>query len=218
MKKIMIIIGATLFASLLITSCGGGKTNTDEQKDNSSESKDEKESPYQGNSGSFIDERDNQTYNWVKIDGKIWMAQNLNFEPEDKSAGVCYGGRSSNCDEYGRLYHPQDMVKSNYSDGYAPKGWHIASEKEWSDLLKALGGDVNGVSKLINGDFKAKFGGYGVLGSTDYKDLSTAAYFWATSGDDFMKIVLTNDKIEFTPVSSISNDRHFLYSIRCVAD
>ncbi len=210
----MTIFGAIIFASFILSSCGGGKTNTDEQKDNTTEVKDEVESPYKGNSGSFVDDRDNQSYNWVRIGDQIWMAQNLNFEPEDKGAGVCYGGRSSNADEYGRLYHPQDMVSGNY----APKGWHIASEKEWSDLLKTLGGEVAGVSKLINGDFKAKFGGYGELGSTNYKDLNTTAYFWATSGDDFMKIVLTKDKIEFIPVSSISNDRHFLYSIRCVAD
>jgi len=196
MRRILTIITVIIFISFFLLSCGG----------------------YKGNSGTFIDKRDNQTYKWVRLGDQIWMAQNLNFEPEDKADGVSYGGRSSNSDKYGRLYHPGEMSKSDWREGYAPKDWHIASEKEWSDLLKYLGGEIEGVSKLIEGEFNAKFGGYGRLGTVNYQELDSAAYFWATSGSDYMMIKLTNDEIEFIPVSDISNDRHFKYSLRCVAD
>ena len=41
----------------------------------------EPEAPYNsftGNSGIFVDSRDNQTYPWVRIGTQIWMAKNLN--------------------------------------------------------------------------------------------------------------------------------------------
>lgn len=111
--------------------------------------------------GEMIDERDNQVYKTVEINGKTWMAQNLNFHEyttgvaEDdslvhnlKNASRCYGDSSVYCDVCGRLYHWQAVMNIDFSldsatklslfktqhQGVCPNGWHIPSEEEWMAL------------------------------------------------------------------------------------
>jgi len=76
-----------------------------------------------GTSGIFVDDRDNKSYKWVKIDELIWFAENLNYAVEGSK---CYGEGGqvevinghdnssyitlssaeiqANCTKYGRLY------------------------------------------------------------------------------------------------------------------
>jgi hypothetical protein len=87
--------------------------------------------------GKFTDSRDGQTYQTIKIDNQVWMAENLNYRTS--SGSWCYDNSSDNCEKYGRLYTWET------AKGVCPSGWHLPSTKEWSVLIANLGGkDVAG--------------------------------------------------------------------------
>jgi uncharacterized protein (TIGR02145 family) len=92
--------------------------------------------------GTFTDERDGRTYRTVKMpDGKIWMAQNLNYKPESGNYWF-YKKDESMGEKYGRLYDwDTAMVVS-------PVGWHLPSLEEWNDLVSAVGGEEVAGKKL----------------------------------------------------------------------
>jgi uncharacterized protein (TIGR02145 family) len=84
-------------------------------------------------SGTFTDSRDKKTYKTVKINGKTWMAENLNYEVKNflaKGNSKCYNDDPANCIKYGRLYNLDEAMKA------CPKGWHLPSSAEWDILLK----------------------------------------------------------------------------------
>ena len=112
---------------------------------------------------SMTDDRDGQVYRTVTIDGRTWMAENLNFDPgqggsEDAKYdwSWCYDSIPENCYVAGRLYTwaaAVDSVKlatdaENPLDcgyrkgcglkgtvqGICPSGWHLPSKWEWESL------------------------------------------------------------------------------------
>ncbi len=112
---------------------------------------------YPKESGTFMDNRDNQEYRWVKIGEQIWMAENLNFgtmiDPRDHTSTYdfpikyCYDNDENNCEEYGALYPWGTLMNGEGSSNYVPSGikgicpsgWHIPSDEEWNDLERYLG-------------------------------------------------------------------------------
>jgi uncharacterized protein (TIGR02145 family) len=107
-------------------------------------------------SGEFTDARDGKKYKTVKIGSQTWMAENLNYKP---SAGysLCYDNKESNCDKYGRLYDFGTAEKA------CPSGWHLSSDTDWSNLVKAAGGAAAAHAKL-----KAKSGWSNGNGTDDF--------------------------------------------------
>ena len=92
--------------------------------------------------GTFIDSRDGKTYKTVKIDNRIWLAENLNFATDSNS--YCYENNPSNCDVYGRLYNWENAKKA------CPSGWHLPSKMEWADLIEYLGGENVAFNKIVD--------------------------------------------------------------------
>jgi uncharacterized protein (TIGR02145 family) len=109
-----------------------------------------------------------QTYREVKIDGVAWMAENLNVDcfrngdpiPEAKTteewetaiknkkpAWCYYNNDPSNGDKYGKLYN---CYAVNDKRGLAPEGWHIASTRDWNDMVYFLGKEADTVPLHIN--------------------------------------------------------------------
>jgi uncharacterized protein (TIGR02145 family) len=100
----------------------------------------------------FVDERDNRTYQTVRIGQQCWMAQNLDFGVMINRSGYatdngtpekyCYGDDPANCETYGGLYSWDEMMQYNLvegTQGVCPDGWHIPSDGEWKTLEMALG-------------------------------------------------------------------------------
>lgn len=160
-----------------------------------------------GDSGTFIDGRDGQSYKYVRIGTQTWMAQNLNYRNTTGSTdtvGACYGNSTDSCAKYGRLYYwDMAMAGANFStskpshvQGICPTGWHMPSDSEWSALFSSVGGDsarvrlsatsgwkYSTVEKLGNGTdlygFSALPGGISDLGT--YSGVGKVAYFWSTT-------------------------------------
>lgn len=106
-----------------------------------------------GSFGTFIDERDGQEYEWVRIGKQFWMAQNLNIgriiyviNNKITDASIekfCYNDRDENCIQYGGLYPNyvmEEYTKGERSRSICPDGWHLPSEPEWMILINSLGG------------------------------------------------------------------------------
>ena len=117
-------------------------------------------------SGTFIDSRDGNEYNWVQIGDQIWMAENLKYLPSVVGSGTgsettpyyyVYGYDGTNVPDakatdnyatYGVLYNwtaamnGEASSKTNPSgiQGVCPAGWHLPSDAEWTELTDYLGG------------------------------------------------------------------------------
>jgi len=104
--------------------------------------------------GSFIDNRDNTEYLWVKVGEQKWMSENLKYIPlvlpkkipddydYNKDFIWVYNYDGTNVEEailnenykkYGCLY---DFKTSNK---ICPDGWHLPSDDEWKELESYLG-------------------------------------------------------------------------------
>lgn len=113
----------------------------------------ENSNDFTGTSGTFIDQRDNITYKWVKIGEQIWMAENLKATKyndgsdipnvtEDiewfnlKTGAYCWynNDASANKNIYGALYNWYAVNTGKL----APKGWHIPTDEEWIILENSL--------------------------------------------------------------------------------
>jgi len=168
----------------------------------------------------FTDSRDGKKYRSVKIGGKAWMAQNLNYQTGNS---WCYDGDNSNCEKYGRLYD------WNTAKTACPKGWHLPTREEWSVLEAEAGGNVAGKmlksasgwenngngtdsygfsalpggARLSNGDFD----GAGEFGRwwTAPENGSSYAYYW--------ELIYNGDN-----VYDFSGSKSYAYSVRCVQD
>ena len=86
--------------------------------------------------GTFVDERDGQTYKYTTIGNQVWMAQNLNYHVE-KGDKCMY--EDDDCALKGRLYNIENIFDA------CPNGWHLPSNEEWMKMLKKMGGtDIAG--------------------------------------------------------------------------
>jgi len=107
--------------------------------------------------GTFTDSRDSKVYKWVTINGKTWMAENLNYDVPSTTTDVCYENETKNCNTYGRLYN-WETAKT-----VCPAGWHLPSYAEWTALLDFAGVDSTDATKLMS-----KTGWDDVVGTDDF--------------------------------------------------
>jgi uncharacterized protein (TIGR02145 family) len=100
-----------------------------------------------------ITDQEGNTYKTVVIDGKEWMAENLNtsiYRNGDTIAQIqdvddwdytasgawCYPNNDeTKACPYGKLYNHLVITDSR---NVCPVGWHVSSDQEWSDLINYL--------------------------------------------------------------------------------
>jgi uncharacterized protein (TIGR02145 family) len=192
----------------------------------------------------FIDSRNGRKYRAVKIGGKTWMAENLNYKPQTGNTW-CYDNDDINCRRYGRMYDWSAAATA------CPAGWHLPSRKEWGDLSLAVGGGYGGNDtygkhglagnnlraasgwvysdgeNASNGDeygFSALPGGSRMSHCGDFGGIDRYGIWWtATEWTATEK----NDRFAFHRIISLDNLRLEEYisyktgdglSVRCVAD
>lgn len=68
---------------------------------------------------SFKDSRDGKTYMAFEINGVAWMGENLRHKTGDS---WCYDNKSSNCQEFGRMYSWDEAKVA------CPNGWHLPTK------------------------------------------------------------------------------------------
>jgi len=103
--------------------------------------------------GALTDIRDGKKYKTVKIGGKTWMAENLNYKTP--SGSWCYADNPDSCEKYGMLYD-WETAKT-----VCPDGWSLPDTADWHRLLEAVGGQSTAGEKLKStSDWKR--GGNGV--------------------------------------------------------
>src|SRR5690554_1164186 len=113
-------------------------------------------------SGTFIDSRDGNEYNWVQIGDQVWMAENLAYLPSvNRVADGSEDAAGSYYSVYG--YDGRNVADAKATDNYAtygvlynwtaamnacPDGWHLPSDAEWTELTDYLGGESVAGGKL----------------------------------------------------------------------
>jgi len=179
--------------------------------------------------GTFTDSRDGKKYKNVTLNGKTWMAENLNYQIPNNS--WCYENADSNCVKYGRLY------AWNTTGTVCPSGWHLPTSQEWKELAFAVGATTgtygeNGVSGIIlkskngwsnngNGtdlvEFSALPGGIGYSNSS-YDNAGIGGYWWTATersiSDAYYRYM--RDWLEY--MSEANLGKTALLSVRCIQD
>ena len=146
----------------------------------------------------------------VVIGNQEWMSENLNVttfrngdpiphaqtDEEWKKAGdngnpawCYYDNDTENGKEYGKLYN---WYAVNDTRLLTPKGWHVPTDGEWSDLIDFLGGEKVAGKKMKSSDgwsdnygtnesrFTGLPGGYrGYDGS--YRNIGNYGYWWTST-------------------------------------
>jgi len=187
-------------------------------------------------SNAFIDPRDGKNYRTVEMpNGKIWMAENLNYAGSDplNPIGVYYGsgttpGNAEPFAKAGRLYTYDEALT------VAPPGWHLPSDEEWEELVTAIGGAAGGGTKLkatagwnMNGavsgngtddyQFTGLPGGYRYTDST-FSNVGNYGHWWSSTATGasnayYRRLHYTNSDVYRSTYTKAAS-----FSVRCLKD
>ena len=102
-------------------------------------------------SGTFVDERDGHSYNWVRIGGLDWMCGNAAYDLNDEANCTFYVPYSDWEESY-----PEDVMSEKYGFLYTyqgaldavPNGWRLPSDEDWQRLEGALGMPATQTTRL----------------------------------------------------------------------
>lgn len=149
-----------------------------------------------------------QNFKTIKIGNQVWMAENLNVVVP---GSWTYNGNTENGRKYGRLYTWEAAKRA------CPVGWHLPTDKEWTELLDRLGGeDVAGKQLKAGGNsgFNALYGGLSDVGN--FRLLNSYGTFWSASSYDadhawYFYITAANSNVTKTYFK-----KAYGFSVRCV--
>jgi len=161
------------------------------------------------------DEKNQEIKSVQMPDGRIWMAKNLDIAI---GKSECYDKDPANCQKCGRLYDWETAMKA------CPKGWHLPTDTELSDLAGAIGGDEAGkaLKSKESWDGSDAYGfsllpcGRGLDGT--YDRMGNMGALWSATKINAEKSwvygMLNADNKAYK--DSVTKAR--LYSIRCIKD
>lgn len=119
---------------------------------------------YDAINNTLTDLRDGQVYKTVVIGTQIWMAQNLNYLPEDTvgtiwaGKSVCGGGEwksleEGDCSIYGRLYESSFTDNAAYTNKICPDGWSLPTKRQYETVVNFLGNDAIDKMKIYDSKY-----------------------------------------------------------------
>lgn len=209
--------------------------------------------------GTFKDTRDGKVYRTVTIGKQVWIAENLKYLPSvvgpdsgsrEKPFYYVYGydGTSTNAAKatsnfttYGVLYNwPAAMngatsSKANPSgvQGICPKGWHLPSDDEWTELTDYLGGTSVAGGKLKedgtihwyspnagasnSSGFTALPGGYRFTHGY-FDDIGVYGTWWSATEDRSFEAIKWNAYYKGISLVKIVSDKQAGHCVRCLKD
>ena len=210
-----------------------------EESSSSVQSSSSMNSIYDAVNNTLTDLRDNRVYKTVTIGEQIWMAENLNYMPEDTagtiySGGTVCGGGAQNskedsekCDIFGRLYLRKvalNKTTASNRQGICPDGWSIPKKEDWEKLISHLGENV--VLKIKGDSWESTPGtnesGFSAIPAGNYNNsvigydnLSRAYFFYWNSKSDpyFLRIRDEENDLYYSYGAS-----YMMYSVRCIKD
>ena len=195
---------------------------------------------YDAENNSLTDLRDNRVYKTVTIGDQIWMAENLNYMPED-TAGTIYGGAtvcgggeldsqedSGECSIFGRLYLGsivfQNTTSSNHQ-GVCPDGWIVPLKKDFETMISFLGENPSSKLKKDDGMWSnsehSNLSGFsavkaGAFSSSLKKYSFEGNYiFYFEKSSQYTYFFRLLDKQDDIPSYSYGL-KHYMYSVRCL--
>jgi len=174
----------------------------------------------------FTDSRDGNVYKTVKIGNQFWMAENLAYMPISGNYWA-YDNNISNISVYGYLYDWNTACK------VCPKGWHLPSDAEWSELSDSLGGiNVAGGKFKETGTTHWNSPNTGATNETGftalpggYRDfygpfaaIGESGLWWSATEFDTTVAWYRYMKFNYSNVYRGSYDKEAGFSVRCVKD
>ncbi|MCB0548907.1 MAG: hypothetical protein KDD19_15110 [Phaeodactylibacter sp.] len=170
----------------------------------------------------LIDPRDGRLYETVELNGKYWMAENLNYRTENS---WLYENKPENGDEYGRLYTWDAAMKA------CPPGWSLPSALEWRRMAQSFGGVVEdskdkgagayeALSKNGESNFDALLGGIRLV-TGSFKRLGENGQYWSSIEDRKVsgeKAILINFDGETESLQHYAYSKELGASCRCVKE
>lgn len=205
----------------------------------------------------FTDPRDGNQYKTIQICNKCWMKENLRYLPlvyppsdisdvkpyyyvyDYNGYDFNYAKTTANYKNYGVLYnwtaasngHSSDLNPSGVQ-GACPKGWHLPSKGEWSEVDHLLGGSNISGGKLKEigtthwlapntnatdeRNFTALPGGR-LDPLTLFQSINRNGYFWTASVGDNQPVYFFMYYLDGKLYSN-QVDKKYGYSVRCVRD
>jgi uncharacterized protein (TIGR02145 family) len=195
-------------------------------------------------------DQDGNSFNTTSIGSQVWMTVNLHVshfrngdtipEIEDstawtqasidgKPAWCYYWGDDAEGQIYGKLYN---WFAVNDPRGLAPVGWHIPSDREWTDLTTYLGGEAIAGTKMkdtgsgyggfnYNGTNESRFKGYlsGMRSNKgSFRFLGQAGSWWSSSEYETENALFRMLAYDDSSASRMNGAKGCGISIRCLKD
>ena len=198
-------------------------------------------------SGTFIDSRDGNEYNWVQIGDQVWMAENLAYLP---SVNMVADGSEDAAGSYYYVYgyDGTNVADAKATDNYAtygvlynwtaamnacPDGWHLPSDAEWTELTDYLGGESVAGGKLKETGtthwaspntgatnetgFTALPGGFR-YNSGAFDNIGSNGYWWSATEGNATNAWNRDMFYLGSDVGSYSSNKGVGFSVRCLRD
>lgn len=173
-----------------------------------------------GNSGSFIDERDGEKYKTIKIGEQIWLAENFRYKCDNSFS---YEG-CSNGAFFGRFY-PYETLKS-----VCPAGWRIPYVEDFKVLFDCVGGAKDAARMLKSrtsweksSEICADAYGFNALASgyffkDVFYDVGFSANFWTLTSENWERAYNMNLQLECPSAFLLDELKTMAFSVRLIKD